>query len=244
MQVNLMVKASEAISRLWMFQLERISEVTGVDLLVLCECVDVSGVGRMGMVVSEKAKDVVSNKKETESKKELVDSMGVVVEGVEVVVEKKKRAPAKKKEKESKKEVVVSDSVDITGVVLDASMVEVNKDDGGKAKGDKKKGDKKGAKGERNGDKKGDKKKVNGDNVRINVERVEIDGTCFLVGEDDVAFLESSKQMVGKYECDKNTIRLLSDKEYSDLYGVSNEEDVLDEDEDECPALSDVSDSE
>ena len=72
---------------------------------------------------------------------------------------------------------------------------------------------------------------------RINVERVEIDGISYLIGENGVAYHESTKRMVGKYDSEQNTIRNLMDSEYNEYYGSDDEDD--EDDEDECPALSD-----
>ena len=72
---------------------------------------------------------------------------------------------------------------------------------------------------------------------RIEVERLEIDGTSFLLCDNNIAYLESSKQMVGKYEASTNTIRQLTEEEYREWFGVEADAEV-DEDEDECPRLS------
>lgn len=71
---------------------------------------------------------------------------------------------------------------------------------------------------------------------QINVERVIINEISYLVGENGIAYHESTKRMVGKYDSEQKTIRNLVDKEYNEYYGSSDEED---EDEDECPVLSD-----
>ena len=79
-------------------------------------------------------------------------------------------------------------------------------------------------------------------NVRINVERVSINGTSYLIGENDIAFLESSKKMVGKYDPTDHSIRQLYEEEYDEYYGANDEGEASDEDQ--CPELSDMSGSE
>jgi chemotaxis protein histidine kinase CheA len=78
-------------------------------------------------------------------------------------------------------------------------------------------------------------------NTRINVERVNINGTSYLIGENDIAFLESSKKMVGKYDSEDHSIRQLLSSEYDEYYGPNTE---YESDEDECPDMSDMSSSE
>ena len=77
-------------------------------------------------------------------------------------------------------------------------------------------------------------------NERINVERININGTSFLISENDIAFLESSKKMVGKYDPEDHSIRQLYSSEYDKYYGKSTESDSeSDSSDDECPVLSD-----
>ena len=78
-------------------------------------------------------------------------------------------------------------------------------------------------------------------NERINVERVNINGTSYLIGENDIAFLESSKKMVGKYDESDHSIRQLYPAEYDKYYGANSDGEASDEDE--CPDMSDMSDS-
>jgi hypothetical protein len=72
---------------------------------------------------------------------------------------------------------------------------------------------------------------------QLNVKRVDINGVSFLIGENDIAYLESSKKMVGKYDKNDNSIRQLYSSEYDEYYGASDDEE--DSDEDECPVMSD-----
>ena len=69
-------------------------------------------------------------------------------------------------------------------------------------------------------------------NAQLNVERVEINGVSFLIDENDIAYLESSKKMVGKYDEKDHSIRQMYSNEYDEYYGAS---DVEDSDEDEMP---------
>lgn len=75
----------------------------------------------------------------------------------------------------------------------------------------------------------------------MNVERVSINGTSYLIGDNDTAFLESSKKMVGKYDQTDHSIRQLYSSEYDEYYGTNS--DGEESDEDECPNISDMSDS-
>ena len=61
-----------------------------------------------------------------------------------------------------------------------------------------------------------------------------ISGTPYLIEDNDIAYLESSKKMVGKYDRASNTIWQFDDDEESD--GEASN--------DECPVLSDESDVE
>ncbi len=154
--------------------------------------------------------EVPENKKRAPpKKKETVEA--AAVEGEAEVPEKKKRAPPKKKA-ESEKKVVSS-------VVSLGSDDESESDDSTVMMPqtcERKRPD------------------VFMVSHRINVERVEIDGISYLIGENGVAYHESTKRMVGKYDSEQNTIRNLMDSEYNEYYGSDDEDD-----EDECPALSD-----
>jgi len=68
--------------------------------------------------------------------------------------------------------------------------------------------------------------------VELNVERVIINGVSFLIGENDIAYLESSKKMVGKYDVKDHSIRQMYSSEYDEYYGASDDEHS---DDDECP---------
>jgi len=72
--------------------------------------------------------------------------------------------------------------------------------------------------------------------AQLNVERVEINGRWFLIGDDDIAYLESSKKMVGKYDSADHSIREMYACEYDEYYGSSDDENS---DDDECPVMSD-----
>jgi hypothetical protein len=67
---------------------------------------------------------------------------------------------------------------------------------------------------------------------RINVEEIMLGSTPFLVSENKVAYLKSSRQPVGVYDVTSNTIQT-----------GSYEEDAEENSGDECPVLSDMSDS-
>jgi len=66
---------------------------------------------------------------------------------------------------------------------------------------------------------------------RISVEEIILGSTPFLVSENKVAYLKSSRQQVGVYDSTSNTIN------------ASYEEDADADSGDECPVLSDMSDS-
>ena len=68
-------------------------------------------------------------------------------------------------------------------------------------------------------------------NAQLNVERVEINGVCFLICENGIAYLESSKKMVGVYDEKDSSIRQMYGVEYDEYYGSSD----VDSDEDELP---------
>jgi hypothetical protein len=103
---DLMLKASESIALLWLSQLETISASTGVEMSVLCGC--------LNLHVPEK----VDKKKRAPAKKKesLVVVATNVVDVPEHVLEKKKRAPAKKKESLV---VVATNVVDVPEQVLE-----------------------------------------------------------------------------------------------------------------------------
>ncbi len=100
-------------------------------------------------------------------------------------------------------------------------------------------------------------------NKRLDVERVNINGTSYLISENNIAFLESSKKMVGKYDPSDQSIRQLNQTEQDEYYGVLKvgqwrrrsgiggsyeyygaNSDGEASDEDECPDMSDMSGSE
>ena len=68
--------------------------------------------------------------------------------------------------------------------------------------------------------------------AQLNVARVEINGIWFLIGDDDIAYLESSKKMVGKYDSSDHSLRQMYASEYDEYYGSSDGENS---DEDEYP---------
>ena len=72
------------------------------------------------------------------------------------------------------------------------------------------------------------------------VEEIIINKVACLVTDCDIAYLKSSKKMIGKYDRKSNTIRALSTREYEDLDETSEYDESSDEDE--CPVLSDMSD--
>ena len=76
---------------------------------------------------------------------------------------------------------------------------------------------------------------------QIQAERIIMNGVAYLIGNNDIAYLESSKRMVGKYDYEDQSIRQLYSSEYDEYYGKSESEES---DEDECPVISDMSDSE
>jgi hypothetical protein len=76
---------------------------------------------------------------------------------------------------------------------------------------------------------------------QIQAERIIMNGVAYLIGNNDIAYLESSKKMVGKYDYEEKSIRQLYSSEYDEYYGKSDSEE--ESDEDECPVISDMSDS-
>ena len=54
---------------------------------------------------------------------------------------------------------------------------------------------------------------------------------CFLICENGIAYLESSKKMVGVYDEKDSSIRQMYGVEYDEYYGSSD----VDSDEDELP---------
>ena len=180
-----------------------------------------------------------------ENKEEVVD--------VEEGSEKKKRAPAKKKESvppeeteclvppEKKKRAPPKKK----GVVVEVMVSPENKEEVDVEEGSEKKkrapAKKKEAKKKKTvAELKEDEESCSGNTVtmkpdRIDVEEVVIDGSSFLVANDGRAYLKSSRQVVGNYDPTEKTMKPLS---YDD-----NEKDASDDDIDECPVLSDLSDN-
>ena len=251
MQNLLMQKASEAIASLWLSNLETISSATGIELVVLCNCLNlqvppVPPVPPVPVLPppSEKKKRAPPKKKESV----VVDvAPPATTDGPTEVpptevpppAEKKKRAPAKKKEA-----VVVDFGSDDDEVATEVPPTEVHPTEVPPPAEKKKKAPakKKEATKSKTNMKINDDEEVScsGDTVimppdRIDVEEVFIGATSFLVAENNTAYLKSSRQPVGKYDHEQKTIH---------PHIADNDEDEEDDERDECPILSDMSDEE
>ena len=94
-----MQKASESIASLWLFHLETISSATGIEMFVLCNCLNLPV---PVATVPEKKKRAPAKKKESVvvvvAPLDATEDTEVATEVPPPPAEKKKRAPAKKKE--------------------------------------------------------------------------------------------------------------------------------------------------
>ena len=230
--------ATQAVAALLLRQLELISNSTNIPINVLCSYTNMQVPEVQTPAQPEKKKrappkkkaaavadaveetvvaetEIPEKKKRAPPKKKETAVAVAVADAVETEIpEKKKRAPPKKKVENEKKAVssVISSEDDeesdsSSTTVMVPQTCERKRPD------------------------------VFMVSHRINVERVEIDGISYLIGENGVAYHESTKRMVGKYDSEQNTIRNLMDSEYNEYYGSDDEDD--EDDEDECPALSD-----
>jgi hypothetical protein len=248
----LMLKASESLSALWYSQLEVINEKTGVSMDLLCNCFNL----QVQMVPMAEKK-----KRAPPKKKGIVVEVMVPLENKELVdveegSEKKKRAPAKKKEAvppegtecllppEKKKRAPPKKKGIVVEVMVpleNKELVDVEEGSEKKKRAPAKKKEAKKKKTVADPDSvKEDEESCSGNTDtmkpdRIDVEEVVIGGSSFLVANDGRAYLKSSRQVVGNYDPTEKTMKPLS---YDD-----NEEDASDDDIDECPVLSDLSDN-
>ena len=255
---NLMLKASEAIASLWLKQLETISATTGVEMDILCNCLNLQvpeQVPEQEQVVvpvaNEKKKRAPAKKKATPVVEEVPDEAQTPL-----VTEKKKRAPAKKKatpvvatvalkegshddESCSGNTVLMQQSSKATKKVskkakkendceVSPTTMKINED---VAKAEKESSEKATKKATKKASKKA--LKEGSRKERIDVEEVMLGATSFLVADNNVAYLKSSRQEVGIYDPAQN-----------DIHTHTLDDDSADESADECPVLSDMSDEE
>ena len=249
--------ATQAVAALLLRQLELISNSTNIPINVLCSYTNMQ-VPEVQTPVQTPAQP--EKKKRAPPKKKaaaVADAVEETVVAETEVPEKKKRAPPKKKEKtvEAVAGAVVAEAV-AGAVVAEAVVAETEVPEKKKRAPPKKKVEnEKKAVSSVISSEDGEESDSSSTTVmvpqtcerkrpdvfmvshRINVERVEIDGISYLIGENGVAYHESTKRMVGKYDSEQNTIRNLMDSEYNEYYGSDDEDD--EDDEDECPALSD-----